>query len=60
MLTLVRAKFAQHSDLKRLLLEAGDCPLAEASPFDSFWGIGKTGTGANKLGKILMQVRAVN
>jgi predicted NAD-dependent protein-ADP-ribosyltransferase YbiA (DUF1768 family) len=31
--------------------------LIENSPYDNFWGIGRTGTGLNYLGTVLMQVR---
>ena len=34
------AKFSQHADLKRYLLDTGDMVLVEASPFDTIWGIG--------------------
>lgn len=58
MLTAVRAKFRQHSSLRRLLLSTGNAELVEHTGRDSFWGDGGNGTGANRLGKILMQVRA--
>lgn len=57
MLKAVRAKFAQHAHLARLLLSTGTATLEEASPVDSYWGTGADGKGENKLGKILMQVR---
>lgn len=53
----VQAKFTQHPELARLLLETGDAELAEDSPVDDYWGLGKDGNGKNKLGKILMEVR---
>jgi diaminohydroxyphosphoribosylaminopyrimidine deaminase/5-amino-6-(5-phosphoribosylamino)uracil reductase len=31
--------------------------LEEASPHDSFWGIGKFGNGTNVLGKVLEEER---
>jgi len=52
-----KAKFSQNEKLKKLLLETGDCTLIEDSPTDEVWGIGKDGTGENKLGKILMRLR---
>lgn len=52
------AKFTQHADLKKLLLETGDAELIEDSPVDWYWGCGKDGTGKNMLGKILMEIRA--
>jgi ribA/ribD-fused uncharacterized protein len=53
----VWAKFTQHEDLKQLLLSTGDAILVEDSPKDIFWGVGRTRTGKNMLGKILMEVR---
>ena len=62
-------KFRQNAHLQRLLLATGDRPLVEASPYDKVWGIGLTAEqarrtppaawpGENRLGKVLMQVRA--
>ena len=53
----VRAKFAD-ATLRALLLSTGDEQLIEAAAGDSFWGEGRTKTGQNWLGKILMEVRA--
>ena len=63
-----RAKFEQNPDLKAKLLATGTAILAEASPRDKIWGIGKTARtaaevdpsawpGKNLLGKILMELR---
>lgn len=57
MLQIVYAKFSQHAQLKQLLLSTDNAMLVEASPTDYYWGEGKDGTGQNKLGEILMQVR---
>jgi len=54
---VVYAKFTQHPDLKKMLLDTGDDTLVEQSPIDSYWGIGADGKGRNTLGKILMEVR---
>lgn len=52
------AKYQQNLDLRRrLLLETGDAHLVEDSPHDYYWGIGKDGTGENRLGVILMRIR---
>jgi len=56
MLTALRLKFSQ-DNARDLLLSTSDRHLAEASPFDYFWAIGQDGTGLNKLGRLLMQVR---
>lgn len=53
----VMAKFLQHSDLRKQLMNTGDEELVEDSPVDAWWGCGKDGTGKNMLGKILMEVR---
>jgi ribA/ribD-fused uncharacterized protein len=54
----VRCKFTQHEELRRLLLSTGDQNLAESAPNDYYWGIGKEGTGENRLGLLLMRLRA--
>ena len=61
-------KYQQHDHLRKVLLSTGDKTLAEASPRDTFWGIGipmksraKTDhsqwKGDNRLGEILMNIR---
>jgi len=54
----VLAKFTQHLDLKRLLLETGDDELVEDTTRDHYWGCGTRKNGKNMLGKILMEVRS--
>jgi ribA/ribD-fused uncharacterized protein len=58
MLRAVRAKFVQHADLAALLLSTGDALIVEHALRDRYWGAGADGSGANKLGQILMTVRA--
>ena len=58
MLAVLRAKFSQHEDLRRLLLSTGDAKLLEQSKFDAFWGVGKKGNGLNMLGVMLMELRS--
>lgn len=53
----LRAKFSQHPDLAKKLLDTGDAILIEDSPVDSFWGSGKDCKGQNMLGKLLMDIR---
>lgn len=57
---IVRAKFTQNPDLAELLLSTGDAELIEGTTWgDTCWGIDlRTGKGENRLGKILMKVRA--
>ena len=54
----VRAKFEQHDDLRRALLDTGDARLVEHTESDSYWGDGGDGSGRNRLGEILMELRA--
>ncbi len=59
MMNVNRVKFGDaHPDLKQLLISTGDALLLNASPQDNFWGIGRKREGRNKLGKILMEIRA--
>lgn len=53
----VLAKFTQHPELRELLLSTGDARLVEHTSNDDYWGDGGNGTGKNKLGQILMEVR---
>ena len=54
---VVRAKFAQHEDLRQVLLATGDATLVEHTEKDRYWGDGGDGSGRNMLGRILMEVR---
>lgn len=54
---IVRAKLRQHPYLQRKLKATGARLIAEDSPDDSFWGLGKDGNGANHLGRIWMRLR---
>ncbi len=53
----LRAKFAQHAELRSLLLSTGDEEIVENAPGDFYWGCGKDGTGQNRLGALLMELR---
>ncbi|KAJ5070907.1 hypothetical protein M0811_01888 [Anaeramoeba ignava] len=55
---VVFAKFDQNEELKKLLFETGDALLVEDARNDYYWGRGASGKGKNKLGHILMEVRA--
>ena len=55
---IVRAKFTQNIELADKLLATGDAYLEEGNTWgDRIWGT-VNGSGANRLGFILMQVRA--
>jgi ribA/ribD-fused uncharacterized protein len=53
----VLEKFQTHGKLKELLLSTGNEQLVESAPSDYYWGCGSDGTGKNKLGVILEEVR---
>ena len=53
----LRAKFTQHPRLFSLLLATGDANLVEHTNNDSYWGDGGDGTGRNRLGELLMELR---
>lgn len=57
MLVGLRAKFQQHPDLRDRLLRSGDRLLVEHTANDAYWGDAGDGTGENRLGALLMQVR---
>jgi hypothetical protein len=68
MTEILVCKFSQNSELKRKLLETGDCKIAEASPRDTIWGIGigvqsarrgRAWRGSNLLGQALMATRDI-
>jgi ribA/ribD-fused uncharacterized protein len=54
----VRRKFELHQELRNLLLATGEQEIVEAAPTDYYWGVGREGTGQNKLGKIIERIRA--
>jgi ribA/ribD-fused uncharacterized protein len=54
----LRAKFLAHPELAALLLATGERALIESAPSDYYWGCGQTGTGKNRLGSLLMELRA--
>ena len=64
----IRAKFIQHPELQKQLLETGIKKIGEADPRNTYWGIGTSintelskdpskWKGQNQLGKILMILR---
>lgn len=58
MYTALICKFTQHADLRTALLNTGSEELVEDAPRDYYWGCGETGTGQNKLGRMLMLIRS--
>jgi ribA/ribD-fused uncharacterized protein len=57
MLEVIRAKFKQNRELAELLQSTGDSYLVEHTSRDAFWADGGDGTGKNRLGYLLMQLR---
>lgn len=61
MKSILVAKFTQHDDLRTLLLGTGNARLVESAKVDNavnrLWGE-VNGVGQNKLGQLLMEVRA--
>src|SRR5579859_6398932 len=53
----VLCKFETHADIREILLATGDDEIVENAPKDYYWGCGANGTGQNKLGQVLMDVR---
>jgi ribA/ribD-fused uncharacterized protein len=54
----LHAKFTQHDDLRELLLGTGDTTLIEHTANDRYWADGGDGSGLNRLGILLMELRA--
>lgn len=53
----LRAKFEQHPELAKSLLGTGDARLVEHTPKDRYWGDAGDGSGLNRLGALLMELR---
>ena len=53
----VLKKFQTHAELRDILLSTGHQLLVENAPGDYYWGCGADGTGKNRLGIILQEVR---
>lgn len=58
MYTALVAKFSQHPQLKERLLSTGSAELVEHTKNDSYWADGGDGSGLNRLGILLMKLRA--
>lgn len=57
MLQALRMKFSQNPEISKELLATGDAILIEHTRNDDYWADGGDGSGKNKLGLLLMQVR---
>ena len=52
-------KFQTNTEIGEILLSTGDEFIVENAAQDYYWGCGKDGSGKNRLGEILMKVRAI-
>jgi N-glycosidase YbiA len=52
-------KFETHEDIREILLATNNELIVENAPGDYYWGCGQDGSGNNKLGQILMEVREI-
>ncbi len=52
-------KYTQHGDLGNILLNTGNAIIVEHSKNDNYWADGGDGSGANKLGLLLMDLRSL-
>jgi ribA/ribD-fused uncharacterized protein len=57
MMAALRAKFSQHAGLTELLLSTGEAELIEHTANDRYWADGGDGSGRNRLGQLLMELR---
>ena len=55
---ILLAKFTAHASVRNLLISTGVEAIEFASPMDRYWGTGRDGTGANRFGELLVQLRA--
>lgn len=55
----VQLKFETHAEIRAILLATGKAKLVENAPSDYYWGCGADGTGQNRLGQILMEIRSL-
>lgn len=53
----VMEKFQQNKEIREVLLSTDKESIIEKTTDDYYWGCGKDGSGKNKLGRILMDVR---
>src|SRR4051812_31868340 len=53
----LHAKFTQYAGLRSLLFQTEDADLIEHTKNDSYWADGGDGSGKNRLGELLMELR---
>lgn len=59
MLKCVLHKFQVHDDIRMILLNTADRLIIEDWPHDYYWSNGADGSGKNRMGHILMNVRGI-
>ena len=57
MMIALRAKFDQYPELKQLLLSTAGNGLVEHTENDNYWGDAGDGSGLNRLGDLLVELR---
>lgn len=57
MLQALRMKFSQHPEIAKELLSTGEAIIIEHTRNDAYWADSGDGSGKNKLGLLLIQVR---
>ena len=57
MMIALRAKFDQYPELKQLLLSTAGSGLVEHTENDNYWGDAGDGSGLNRLGDLLVELR---
>lgn len=57
MKTALLAKMDQYPKIKELLLSTGDAEIVEHTENDNYWADGGDGSGKNRLGVLLMEIR---
>ena len=58
LLTTMKLKFTENAEMRQKLLGTGDAYLQKSVPDDPFWGVLPDGTGQNRMGQMLMGIRA--
>ena len=57
MMIALRAKLDQYPELKQLLLSTAGSGLVEHTDNDNYWGDAGDGSGLNRLGDLLVELR---
>jgi N-glycosidase YbiA len=57
MYNILKAKFDQHPEIKKILMNTRLCPIIHHTRGDTYWGDGGDGTGFNILGNQLTKLR---